>query len=241
MTGEVYNLKSLDKVGGIAALLAGVLFRRNIGAEISLFADNAVPESVVEWYSLLQSSPFIGLSYLAIFDVVNYALVGPMFLALCVALWKSHNGAILIAISCGIVGIALSFASNIAFSMLSLSQQYMEATSEAQKTILLAAGQSLLSLPGSLATVPGTGVYMSLLLIALASLLFSAVMLRSSLFGRATAFVGILASACDLVYCLTFAIAPFLTVPLIATGGLFWMIWHLLVARRLLQLSKEKK
>jgi hypothetical protein len=81
--------------------------------------------------------------------------------------------------------------------MLSLSDQYAAATTEAQRTMLLAAGQAMLAInrfssPGA---HPGAGGYMSLLLIAVAGLITSSVMLRSDVFNRATAYVGILASA----------------------------------------------
>jgi hypothetical protein len=101
---------------------------------------------------------------------------------------------------------------------------------------LLAAGQSLLVTLNPLATWPATGTYVSLLLIALAGLLFSISMLPSN---RATAILGLLASGCDLAYCLTFAIAPSLQVFWLASGGLFYMIWHLLIARNLLKRLKE--
>ncbi len=230
---------TLFRVGGVAALLAGLLFRRNIGAEVTLFTGiEAIPQSVAGWFALLQNNPLIGLAFLALFDVANYALVGLMFLALCAALWPGHKAVAAIALSCGMVGIAVSFATNIALTMLSLSQQYAAATSEAQRAALRAAGQAVLAFHDPLALYPSTGVYLSLLLVAVAGLLFSVAMHRGQMFGRATALVGLLASACDLVYCLTFAFAPFLRVFLLATGGLLWMIWHLLVGRRLLQLSK---
>ena len=227
---------SLYKIGGIAALLAAVLFRRNIGAEVSLFTGvEAIPTSVADWYALLQSSPFIGLAFLAVFDIVNYALEGLVFLALGAAFWQAHKSAVAIALASGLVGIAVSFTSNISLSMLTLSQQYAAATSEAQRAALLAAGQAILATNDPLATSPGTGAYVSLLLIALAGLLFSVVMLRSN---RWTAIVGLLASGCDLAYCLTFAFAPALQVVWLASGGLFWMIWHLLVARVLFKRAK---
>jgi hypothetical protein len=228
----------LYKAGGIAALLAAVLFRRNIGAEVSLFTGvEAIPRSAAGWYTLLQSNPFIGLSFLAVFDNVNYALLGLMFLALGAALWQAHKSAATIALASGMVGIAVGFATNIALTMLSLSQQYATATSEAQKAALLAAGQAILATNDPLATFPGTGVYVSLLLIALAGLLFSVLMLRSN---RVTAIVGLLASGCDLAYCLTVAFAPFLRAYLLAAGGLFWMLWHLMVGWGLVQLSRVK-
>jgi predicted membrane channel-forming protein YqfA (hemolysin III family) len=234
---EISTWKPLYRIGGIAALLAAVLFRRNLGAEVSLFTGmETVPQSVVEWYALLQSNPFIGLAFLSVFDLVNYALVGLIFLALGAASWQAHKSLALIAFASGLMGIAVSFASNHSFSMLSLSQQYATASSEAQKSALLAAGQSILVTLDPLATWPATGVYVSLLLIALAGLLFSIIMLHSN---RATAIVGLLASGCDLVYCMTFAIAPTLQVVWLASGGLFYMIWHLLIARSLLKRSKE--
>jgi len=227
---------TLYRTGGIAALLAAVLFRRNIGAEVSLFTGvEAIPRSAVEWYTLLQSNPFIGLSFLAVFDIANYALVGLVFLALGAAFWQAHRSAAAIALASGMVGIAVGFATDIALTMLSLSQQYVAATSEAQKAALLAAGQAILATNDPLATFPSTGAYVSLLLIALAGLLFSVLMLRTN---RVTAIVGLLASGCDLAYCLTVAFAPFLRAYLLAAGGLFWVLWHLMVGWRLLQLSR---
>ncbi|MGC9396510.1 MAG: hypothetical protein ACP5J4_16825 [Anaerolineae bacterium] len=229
--------KLLYRIGAIAALVAAVLFRRNFGAEVSLFTGiEAIPQSTAEWYTLLQSDPFIGLSFLAVFDLFNYVLVGVLFLALGAAFWRMHKSMTVLALVGGLVGIAVNLASNISLSMLSLSRQYAVAASEPQKAALLTAGQALLATNNPLATFPGTGAYMSVLLIALAGLLFSLVMLRSN---RATAIVGLLASACDLAYCLTVAFAPSMRALWLASGGLFWMIWHLLVARILFKCAKE--
>ena len=228
----------LYRMGGIAALLAALLFRRNIGAEISLFTGvDAIPKSAEGWYDLLHTNPFIGLSFLAVFDLVNYALVGVVFLALGAAFWQANKSVVTVALASGLVGIAVNLASNISLTMLSLSQQYSTATSAAQKSALLAAGQAVLPTNDPLAAYPSTGAYVSLLLIALAGMLFSLNLLPSH---RVTAIVGLLASGCDLAYCLTFILAPVLPVYLfLAVAGLFWMTWHLLVARILFKHSKE--
>jgi hypothetical protein len=231
------DFTKLYKIGGVAALLAAVLFRRNIGAEVSLFTGvGAIPQSIAGWYDLLQTNPLVGLSFLAFFDMINYTLVGVAFLALCAALWQVNKNVALIALASGLVGITVSLASNISLSMLSLSQQYATAASDAQRIALLSAGQALLAPHDPLALLPGTGMYVSLLLIALAGMLFSLLLLPSN---RATAIVGLLASGCDLAYCLTIYFTPSLRVLLMASGGLFYMIWHLLVARKLFQLSKQ--
>jgi len=227
----------LYRTGGIAALLAAILFRRNIGAEVSLFTGAAaIPHSAADWYALLQSNPFVGLSFLAVFDLIDYMLVGLVFLALAAALWSSHRSIAAIALASGMVGVAVSLASNISLTMLSLSQQFAAATSAAQQAALLVAGQAVLATHNPLAVYPAAGAYVSLLLIALAGLLFSVIMLRSH---RATGIVGLLAGGCDLAYCLTVYSAPSLRVFLLATGGLLWMIWHLLIARLLWKRSQE--
>lgn len=229
---------TLYKVGGIAALTAAILFRRNIGAEVSLFTGmEAIPHSAAEWFDLLQADPFVGLSFLAVFDLFNYFLEGLVFLALGAALWKAGKERVALALASGLVGIAVSFATNISLSMLSLSQQYVEATSETQRAALLSAGQSLLAFNGTMAGFPGTGVYLVWLLIALAGLSFSNLLFPSN---RATAIFGLLAAGCDLAYCLTFPFSTVLQVILMSLGGAFWMIWHLLVARVLLQRTKEQ-
>lgn len=104
----------LYKMSGVAALTAAVLFRRNMGAELSLFTGvEKIPQTAVAWFTLLQQSPFIGLAFLAVFDLVNYELVGLVFLALGVALWETNRSGTAVALAAGLVGIAVGFAANI--------------------------------------------------------------------------------------------------------------------------------
>lgn len=230
--------KPLYRAGAIAALMAALLFRRNIGAEVSLFTGmDAIPTTVTGWYALLQANPFVGLSLLAFFDLVNYALVGVIFLALGAVLWQVNQSAAALALVSGLVGVTLNLASNISLTLFSFSQRYAVATSAAQSADLLAAGQAILAGNDPLAAIPGTGALVGLLLVALAGLLFSLVLLPSH---RGTAILGLLASGCDLAYCLVFPLTPIAPVYLLlASAGLFWMLWHLLVARTLWKFVKE--
>jgi hypothetical protein len=237
--------KSLYKVGGAAALLAGALFRRNLAAEIGLFSPRDPPVTVSDWFALLQSNRLLGLAYLNIFDVVNYVLVGLMFLALYAVLRRADKSCMAIATVLGFTGIAVYLASNTAFSMLSLSDQYAAATTEVQRSALLAAGEAMLALnrftaPGA---HPGSGGYISLLLMAVAGMITSVIMLRSDLFNRVTAYLGILASAFDLAYCTAYAFMPTVdselsAIVFIPAAGLFLMIWHIMVGWRLYHLGK---
>lgn len=231
----------LYKIGGTAALVAGLVFRRNIAAEISLFSLIPMPTTASDWFMLLQNHRLLGLAYLNVFDLLDYALVGLMFLALGAVLWQTNRSVAAIATVSALAGMAVCFSSNTAFSVLALSEQYAAATTDAQRLALLAAGQALLAFSE---TGVSTGIYISMFLLAIASLIVSFVMLRSDLFNRATAYVGLLASTLDLLYCITF---PFLlatyrtslalaTIPL---AGLLWMIWHILVGLRLFQMGRE--
>jgi hypothetical protein len=237
--------KVLYRVGGVAALIAGVLFRRNLSAEIGLFCQQTPPETVGDWFELLQSHRLLGLAYLNLFDLVDYALVGLMFLALYVLLRRFSKTGMAVAAAAGFGGIVVYLASNTALSMLSLSGQYAAAATDVQRDTLLAAGQALLALnrfssPGA---QPGGAGYVSLLLIAVAGMIVSSVMLKSALFNRATAYVGMLAGALDLAYCVTYAILPAVDTDLLAlifipAAGLLWMIWHILVGWRLYGLGR---
>ena len=230
--------KPLYGAGAVAALLAALLFRRNIGAEVSLFIGAETgPTTAVDWYALLQANPFVGLSLLAVFDLVNYILVGVIFLALGAALWQANKSVVALALAGGLVGVTLNLASNISLTMFSFSQRYAAATSVAQRADLLAAGQAVLAGNDPRAAVPGTDALVGLLLVALAGLLFSLLLLP---FHRGTAVLGLLAGGCDLTYCLVFpltAVAPVYL--LLAAAGLFWMLWHLLVARVLWKYAKD--
>lgn len=243
---DAVDWSSLYRTGAVAALLAGLLFRRNLGIEISLFAAQKPPDNPADWFALLQTNRLLGLAYLHIFDVVNYLLVGLMFLALYVLLRRAGPGRMSVAAVLGLLGIGAYLASNTAFSMLTLSEQYAAAGAP-QRAALLSAGDALLAInrftsPGA---HPGSGGYLNLLLVAAASLLISLVMLRSGVFPRAAAMVGIAASVLDLIYCLLYALAPgvdrqLLAVSLIPAAGPLYMVWHILVGWRLLRIARQK-
>lgn len=237
--------KNLCILGGAAALVAGILFRRNLAVEVGMFSKVASPIAVSDWYALLQTNRLLGLTYLHVFDLVNYALVGLMFLALYAVLKRVNKSSMVMAIVCVLLGIGVYFSSNTAFSMLSLSDQYVAATTEAQQNLLLSSGQTMLSLSrfSSPGAHPGTGGLISLFLVAVGGMIASIVMLRSGIFKRYTACVGILASTLDLAYCISYVFVPIadgklLAVLFIPAAGLFLMLWHIMIGWRLCHLAR---
>jgi hypothetical protein len=225
--------KDLLRIGVFVSLLAGVVFRRNIAAEISLISGTLPPTSALDWFTLLQENRILGVISLDAFDIFNHILVGLMFLVIYIPLKRTNKSRILVATVLGIVGATLYIASNVAFSMLSLSDQFVIATTEVERSALVASGEAILSIS------QGTGFYASLILEAIASLMVSVVMLQGCMFSRITAYIGILAGVCDLSYVIALQFSSLLGILLISAAGLFLTIWHILVGRRLYLLSKE--
>lgn len=233
--------KIVYKIAGISALVAGLIFRRNISAEITLFSAQNQPETISDWFILLNTHRLLGLAYLNIFDIVNYIAVGLIFIALYISMRHINKSLTTIGSFFGTIGITVYFSSNTAFSMLSLSDQYAAATSEGQKLFFLAAAEAVMSLnrfsnPGA---HPGSGGFLSLVFIATAGLLFSIVMLRSHVYSRWVAYIGILANMLDLMYCLGYLIVPYALVGVLAVlfipfAGLLFMIWHIMIGLKLM-------
>jgi hypothetical protein len=230
--------RGLYRVGGAAALIAAIIFRRWLGAEVALFSAQGPPSTVIDWFTLLQSNRLLGLTFLDLLDIVNYALVGLMFLGLYAALRRANRSYMTLATMLGFVGIAVYFASNQAFALLALSDQYAAATTDAQRSMFLAAGQALLTMNDFLQG--GGGINLSFYLVTLAGLIIAVVMLRSSIFSKVTAYVGILANVFGLGVILTLAFAPPMTFIPLSASAPFLLIWYILIGLKLLRLARHE-
>jgi hypothetical protein len=154
-------------------------------------------------------------------------LLVAVLLALYVALRRAGASVMALATTLGLLGIALFIASNPAFEMLSLSDRYAAATTDAERSTFLAAGQALL------AAWQGTSFQAAYLLGSAAGIAIGIVMLHSGGFGKPTAFAAILANAVGLgLY------VPAVGVYIAVFSVLFLEVWYVLVARRLFQLGR---
>ena len=237
--------KALYITGGLAALLAVIIFRRNWSAELVISKGfgifeipDPLPGSALEWFLLLQNDPFVGLSLLNLFDLINFALVGLIFLALYAALRSVNKSLMLIAISIGLIGVAVYLASNQAWEMLSLSKQYAATTSDVQRSVLLTAGDVLLVTNHPEAPYQATGIYVGLFLVLSAGLLISIVMLQSDIFGKAVTVCGILANGLAMLGFIALAFGPTVSWIPPTLSAPFRMIWYVLIALKLFKLAK---
>ncbi len=241
--------RALYITGGVAALLAVFLFRRNLGAELALLSNfglvTGVPKtslsSAMDWFKLFQDNWLVGLTLMNFFDLVEYALLALIFLSLYAALRHTSRSSIAIATVSGLIGITVYFSSNQAFAMLALSERYTAATTDLQRSSYLSAGEALLAINNPESIYQGTGIYLSLFLVLLAGLIISVVMLKSDIFSKATAVVGILANGIGLSYFITLVFLPALYWIPHPISAPFRVIWYFLIALRLFKLSKTEK
>jgi hypothetical protein len=229
--------KGLYKLGGITALtvLVGPLAEVLIGFLPGVARLTQRTVTVIDWFTLFQNHWFIGLRNFGLLNMVGAALLAPTFLAIYSALRRDDEAYAAFGTILFFVGVAVYLASNKAFCMLSLSGQYASATTEAQRSLLIAAGQ---------ATLAEAQTRAGILLIEFAGLVISVVMLRGKVFSKATAYAGILGNALLMVVEVMLALATPLRgggMVIAIGGGLSIMAWYFLVGRRLLQLGAALK
>jgi hypothetical protein len=224
--------RGLCKLGGVAALIVAFL----TVLEVIAFGFYPQPTTVAGWFGLFQASPIIGLLDFWGLEAPMYAMFAIVFLALYVVLRRVNASAIPIALTLALLGIAIFFATNNPFSMLTLSRQFAAGTTDPQKSMLLAAGEAVLANTNQRAV---GGFNIALFLISVAGLIVSSVMLHSSSFPRLTGYVGVLAYGLSLADNLRQALTSSVTIALlvILPSALLLVVWFVLVGRRLFLLG----
>jgi hypothetical protein len=177
--------------------------------------------------ALFESSPLLGLLSLDLLYVVDNFLAIFVYLGLFVTLKRTNLSFTTIALALSLVGIAAYFSSNTSFEMLSISREYAQAASEARQAELLAAAQSMLS------TYTGTAFDVYYVFSALALLSFSFVMLRTGLFAKANAYLGILCGILMLVPSTAGILGLYFSLAFIPV----WFVWLILYGIRLLRMG----
>ena len=225
----------LYRVGGLSALLAVAI----VGIEAVVAVAWPPPTTVLGWFTLFQTNRVLGLLDHMVLDLVVCALLGPLFLALYVALKDANETWAAVATPFAFLGIGAYWATNTTFSLLYLSDQYAAASTDADRSMFLAAGQAI-------GAIDQYGMFYTagFLLVVVASLIVSFVMLRSHVFGKGTSYLGILAGALvladNLIVALVASTSVVLALPAFV-GGFLMFVWWVLVGLRLYHLGREER
>ena len=226
----IYKLGAASAIGAVLVGVVEILITFLPGG-------NTTQETILDWFQLFQEVPFMGLRNLGLLNITLNLLAIVTYLALYGAHRKTaYKPLAALAVIISYLGIGVFFATNRAFAMLGLSQQYAAAAGDVQQTVLKAAGQALLSVGNSHS--PGT--FLAFFLAESAGVLISYVMLRAEIFPKTAAYAGMLGFSILLLFEF---LASFFTglsqaaMLLAMIGGLLSMVWYILIARRLLQIN----
>lgn len=215
----------LYRTAAIAALISVGLFMFQIVA----FFVWPPPSTVSGDFALLQSRPVVGLVSLDFVIVVDEVLAIPIWLALYLSLHRLHESLVLIATALSAVSIECFLIATPALNMLYLSHQYAAASTAADRDGLLGAGQAVLS------SWFGTPFQVGNVIGSIGMILISYVMMRSQIFGKFIASMGILAGALGLGMYLP-RVGLFISI--LSVVGM--QVWYVMIALTLLRFCKGR-
>ncbi|HSB02399.1 MAG TPA: DUF4386 family protein [Anaerolineales bacterium] len=231
---------SLYKLGGATALLAILVALTDIF--LTFLPAGAEPPgtmTAIDWFKLFQDNWFFGLRNLGLLpNILTLCLLIPLFLALYSVHRHANQAYAALAMILSLLGTAVYLSNNAAFPMLVLSSKYAVATTDAQRTLLAAAGEAVLACGEDF--TPGS--FTGFLFAEVATFVISFVMLRGGIFSKATAYAGILGGFFLTIFTIWSTFIPLyfeLAMIVAMIGGLASIVWYILTARKLLQLGQD--
>jgi hypothetical protein len=157
-------------------------------------------------------------------------------LAVYVAVRGASEALAATAIVLFVIGVADFFATNTAFPVLALSQQYAAATTDAERAALLAAGEAMFTLFNENAFL------VSYVMVSASWALLAAAMLRGPGFGQVAGWSGILAGVSGIVAVILEHLSPDLVavaIPIYFAAIVFLIAWVVLIGRGLRRIAAE--
>jgi hypothetical protein len=197
---------------------------------------NPPPDTVEEYYNMLNANKFIGLLRLDILTVFIVPFYFVLIYSLFEALNKTNPELTLLSTILVFAGITAFLATPSAFSYLHLSEKFAAATSELERNQLITAGETLFA--SDMLHGKGTGVIIGGLLTETGILALSIIMLNSNVFNKVTAYTGIVTHGLDLIHILIGLFFPSIGVTIMAIAGTLYLLWFPLLGVRLFKLSK---
>ena len=222
---ELNKWKSIFRLGGVACwgMLAIMII------QILIFIIWPPPDSVLDFFNLFSQNWLLGLLSLDFLYLLNNTILILIYLALYFSLNKVNESAMLIAMVVGFVGITLYYASNVSFEMLTLSKEYFNATAELQRNTLIGAGSGLMAI------YRGTAFNVYYVLNAITLLILAIVMLKSQIFSKTTAIIGISSGVLMAIPSSAGTIGMIFSLASLVP----WAIFIILISRKFFQLADQ--
>jgi hypothetical protein len=215
--------RTLYRLGAVAALLSVVLIPLSV---VAFFIWPTFPDNILD---VIQDSWLGGLMSLDGGYLLANLLVLPWFLALYVTLREVDEGWALIALVMGLMGLLCLPLARPIPEMFAISERYATATSEAERAMYQATGEAMLN------HFHGMAYHAHYVLGSLSLLISAILMLRSRVYSKTLAWVGIV----------TNVVVFGLYVPVVGTylsllSALGYLLWCILFGIKLYQLGWPK-
>jgi hypothetical protein len=202
---------------------------------VVMFAVGPKPGTAQAYFDLLQESRLASVLRGDLLTVTLIGLYLGTFPALYVALRRLSPVYAALATLFTVIAVTGSFATEATFSWLYLGDQYAEATTDAQRAQLLAAGEAVIATD----MWHSTAAYAGGILLQGAGIMISLIMLRSGNFSRVTAYAGLVGNALDLVQHLLHPFAPPVSTVIQSVMGPFYLVWFPMLGRDLIRLARR--
>jgi hypothetical protein len=215
--------RSLYRIGAVAAVISVVVIPLSV---VAFFVWPLWPDDVLD---LIQQDWLAGLMGLDFGYLFSSIFAVPFFLVLYVTLKEVDEGWALIALALGLIGLVCLVPARPIPEMFALSDRYATATTVTERTSILIARDSML------AQFHGMAFHAHYILGSASLLISSFLMLRSHTFNRATAYVGIVTNI--VVFGLY---VPEIGVWISMMSVVGYLVWYILIARKLIQVGWAK-
>jgi hypothetical protein len=155
-------------------------------------------------------------------------LVIPLFLSMYLTLKKTNESLAIISLILGFISIITLIQSRPIFELLNLVDQYKLATTDIEKTEIVSAFKALLAL------FNGTASNISYLCGNCSLLIYSIMMIKSNIYSKSTAYVGLVANTLAFTYYIP-QIGAYISI--ISFAG--YLIWLSMIGATYLKLNKK--
>jgi hypothetical protein len=217
-------------IGGVAAF---ILIAYSLATIIQVISLGGPPESAEEVFALLESDRIVGLLRLDLPTILVIPLYYLLFFGIYGAMRQTEQALAGLATALSFAGVTLFLAAPSVFSLVTLSDKYAAASTDALRAQYLAAAEAILAAD----IWHGTGPIVGGILLQTAAILVSVLMLRGTVFSKLTAYIGILTHGLDLAHIIAGLFVPGAGVVLMAIAGPLYLVWFPLVGGRLLRIK----
>lgn len=229
--------KSIYMLGCITTLLVIIGSLLDIIISFALGGDlSVIPKTAVDRFSQFQSNWLLGLYNLDMLNLITTIVMIPTYLALYAAHRRVDIAYVKLALIIFIIGAAVFITNNTALPMLELSKNYFASTAETQRTLIAAAGESMLARGAH----GSPGAFLGFILSSTASMVMSFGMLKGRIFSKVTAYAGILGGTLLMIYLVLVTFVPDIKniAMMVATpGGLLSLAWMIMFTIKLFKLG----